>query len=400
MNHLLRQSTSSRNFVLGCAFGSFATFVVTKQRSRFTFESSAICEGSESKCPYKSPATPKKSECPYATNDTDSSNKVFNVYAQEIDPRNRVPYNVNQLPLEDQEKVLSAQRMKSSIPKSGGKDGETWTYPSPQIFYNALKRKNKADDVNVDDMNAVVAVHNSMNEQTWQKLLCWERLNHPEDMGNLKLVRFMGRPHDLTPKARVLSTVGARPKPFDRHDWYITRDGGKTEVRYVIDYYYDEVDTKSGNTRLPGAKESRIIHVDVRPALDSFEALKDRVYMAMPWNSDDILRTTPETVFEKTETILRGENEDEEEFEQRKQFASTNRTIEKECRSFMKAYQQCNDNESEEAMMAMMGLKLCMAQHVCEKGLVEQFMEDESEDSLAKISTCLEGWEESARRFM
>ena len=35
----------------------------------------------------------KESKCPYEGN-TDSSNKVFNVYAQEIDPRNRVPYVV------------------------------------------------------------------------------------------------------------------------------------------------------------------------------------------------------------------------------------------------------------------------------------------------------------------
>ena len=361
------------------------------------FTTWSVCEGGE--CPYdhSKKAKKKKSKCPYE-GDTDSSNKVFNVYAQEIDPRNRVPYNVNQLPLEDQEKVLSAERMKSSIPKSGGKEGETWTYPSPQIFYNALKRKNKADDVNVEDMNAVVAVHNSMNKQTWQKLLRWERLNHAEDIESLKLVRFMGRPHDLTPKARFLSTFGGRPKPFDRHDWYITRDGGKTEVRYVIDYYYDETDVKSGNTRLPGAKESRIIHVDVRPALDSFDAFKDRVHMAMPWNSDDILTSTPETIFEKTETILRGENEDEEEFLQRKQFAETNRKIEKECRSFMSAYQQCNNEE--EAQMAVMGLRLCMAQHVCKKGLVERFVQDESEEALSEITKCLEKWEESAKRFM
>lgn len=71
------------------------------------------CEGK--KCPYET----KTSSCPYEA-DSASSSKVFNVYAQEIDPRNRVPYNVNQLPLEDQEKVLSAERMKSSIPKSGG----------------------------------------------------------------------------------------------------------------------------------------------------------------------------------------------------------------------------------------------------------------------------------------
>ena len=51
-----------------------------------------LCEG---ECPYDHKAQKKKKEskCPYEGN-TDSSNKVFNVYAQEIDPRNRVPYVV------------------------------------------------------------------------------------------------------------------------------------------------------------------------------------------------------------------------------------------------------------------------------------------------------------------
>lgn len=32
------------------------------------------------------------------------------------------------------------------------------------------------------------------------------------------------------------------PLPFDRHDWYVDRCG--TEVRYVIDFYFD--DDKAG----------------------------------------------------------------------------------------------------------------------------------------------------------
>lgn len=73
----------------------------------------------------------------------------------------------------------------------------------------------------------------------------------------------MGRPQDLSPRARFFNLFYRTPKPFDRHDWTVDRCG--KEVRYVIDYY-------SG----PAGQEG-VFYCDVRPALDSFEALKDRV---------------------------------------------------------------------------------------------------------------------------
>lgn len=58
--------------------------------------------------------------------------------------------------------------------------------------------------------------------------------------------------------------------PFDRHDWIVDRCG--KEVRYVIDYYDGgEIDNKY-----------QFALLDVRPALDSFENMWDRmkvVYM-------------------------------------------------------------------------------------------------------------------------
>ena len=44
-----------------------------------------------------------------------------------------------------------------------------------------------------------------------------------------------------SPMARLMSWMG-HPLPFDRHDWYVDRCG--TEVRYVIDFYFD--DDKAG----------------------------------------------------------------------------------------------------------------------------------------------------------
>lgn len=41
--------------------------------------------------------------------------------------------------------------------------------------------------------------------------------------------------------ARLMSWIGG-PLPFDRHDWFVDRCGD--EVRYVIDFYFD--DDKAG----------------------------------------------------------------------------------------------------------------------------------------------------------
>lgn len=41
----------------------------------------------------------------------------------------------------------------------------------------------------------------------------------------------------FSPLARIKGWFGSDP-PFDRHDWYVDRCG--KEVRYVIDFYFDE----------------------------------------------------------------------------------------------------------------------------------------------------------------
>lgn len=71
----------------------------------------------------------------------------------------------------------------------------------------------------------------------------------------------MGKPDTLSPKAWFYSTFYGADKPFDRHDWIVSRCG--KEVRYVIDYY--------------GGAEETTFHVDVRPALDSPSAIFDRI---------------------------------------------------------------------------------------------------------------------------
>jgi hypothetical protein len=71
--------------------------------------------------------------------------------------------------------------------------------------------------------------------------------------------------------ASAVSSLQGFKLPFDRHDWIVDRCG--REVRYVIDFY-------SGAPQ-PGVPAS--MHLDVRPALDSLEALWDRLRMQAGW---------------------------------------------------------------------------------------------------------------------
>lgn len=115
------------------------------------------------------------------------------------------------------------------------------------------------------DMESVVAAHNTMNEITWKEVWTWELL-HRDTCSHPSLLRFLGRPDDLSPLARIRSWFGGS-LPFDRHDWYVDRCG--KEVRYVIDFYFDEEKAGSADA----------FEIVVRPALDSPGALLDRMKM-------------------------------------------------------------------------------------------------------------------------
>lgn len=210
-------------------------------------------------------------------------NVQYNVYSQPIDPKNNMPAVANQLPHPAQKEKLSTERIKSSIPK-GGTNDDNWTYPSPQMFYNSLARKDKLGDTTESEIESVVALHNNMNEKTWQKVVQWESLLTSSDQSQPKLLKFMGRPSDLSPKARLKSWMG-HPLPFDRHDWTVVRNDG-TEVRYVIDYYFDESRANdSSNSGLPALDNMDAVQsilVDVRPAIDSAESIFGR-FVKMPF---------------------------------------------------------------------------------------------------------------------
>lgn len=245
--------------------------------------------------PPESGATSSSSTFSKACESDSADAPVYDVYGQEISTDNMMPKQANQLPSPGQRVPLSTERESSTIPKGGGaKTGETWTYPSAQMFWNALSRKGKADDVDEGDMGTVVAVHNAMNERTWGEVVQWEKRFHCEECTDPKLLRFRGRPDDLSPAARWRMWVFGYPRPFDRHDWVIDRCG-KSSARYIIDYYYRE-DDASGDP----------IEIHVRPALDSISAAWDRVRSYGPPPTPDSDSDTTEDVKERPKVHVHG----------------------------------------------------------------------------------------------
>jgi cytochrome c heme-lyase len=150
------------------------------------------------------------------------------------------------------------------------------------MFFNAMRRKGWTPDE--ADMPAVVAIHNAVNERAWAEVVAWEaRAGGARACGGPRLVRFEGRPRDVSPKARLLNVLGYR-LPFDRHDWYVQRCG-KT-VRYVIDFY--NAAPGAASPPPPSSSSSPLpppvaLHLDVRPALDSPGAAWERVKAQAAW---------------------------------------------------------------------------------------------------------------------
>lgn len=304
---------------------------------------------------------------PLPTSSIPSESSTTKTLLSKLNPLNYMPVVLSQEKAPGQTVDLPISRERSTIPKADG-TGSFWEYPSPQQMYNAMVRKGY-DDTPTDAVESMVAVHNFLNEGAWAEILEWERRfadglipgaklcmqgeeNAKRKNGSLELVevekwgsptgevvvqeelttdwdtthhgpspllaRFMGRPDELTPKARMMQFLGwaspdrfGTPPPFDRHDWYVVRhnrksracpmtptdvsptakpadnvddsahsaqynaDGtvtlppGSEMVRYVIDYYEGPADNS------PDAEP--VFYLDVRPAVDSPDAAARRL---------------------------------------------------------------------------------------------------------------------------
>ncbi|RPA73150.1 cytochrome c and c1 heme-lyase [Ascobolus immersus RN42] len=237
-------------------------------------------------CPMNKPAP--KAEAPSAC----PMNPPTGASDEKLNPLNLMP-NLPQTRHASQKVDLPTERTISSIPKGEEATEGKWEYPSPQQMYNALIRKGH-DQTPEDAVEAMVAVHNFLNEGAWGEIKTWEHrwsnglweglkasftgehtpqedTHDPE--GEPRLLRFQGRSQDPTPKSQILQLVGkvfpkrATPPPFDRHDWFVKRKDGEVR-RYVIDYYSGGLEND-----LP------VFFLDVRPAIDSVGQGIERIGM-------------------------------------------------------------------------------------------------------------------------
>lgn len=228
--------------------------------------------------------------------------------SDDLSPLNMMP-TLGQTPLSAaQTAILSTEREVSTIPRTLTSEEDPtipktathWVYPSAQQFYNALVRKGFETDE--EDVDSMVFVHNVLNEVAWKQVLEWEarRKGIPvEQETEAELMRFKGRPGTLSPKARYYLFMGqlfpdsykyvcpvccsrdsvispdlpllvrlcSTEPPFDRHDWVVRRPSTNSEHRYVIDYYSAPSDPDG----------SPNFNLDVRPALDDFDAIRLRM---------------------------------------------------------------------------------------------------------------------------
>ncbi|RYP76247.1 hypothetical protein DL771_001866 [Monosporascus sp. 5C6A] len=272
-------------------------------------------------------SSPSACPVPHATRAPAPSRKPEpNSTLSKLNPLNYMFGDLSQERAPQQTHVLPTSRDPSTIPKGDGSGN--WEYPSPQQMYNALLRKGYAD-TDVTAVESMVSVHNFLNEGAWGEIMDWEkrfaggllkgwrlcsrgeqnfetqvkRYGYQKEVDNLQpsLVRFQGRPQDMTPKAAMLQVMGwlypgafgwvhpcmlhcdlkndanamySTEPPFDRHDWYVSRDinGERKEVRYVIDYY-------SGPPEPTGEP---VFYLDVRPAFTPTGAAE----RALRWGCD------------------------------------------------------------------------------------------------------------------
>ncbi|GAV53702.1 hypothetical protein ZYGR_0AK02040 [Zygosaccharomyces rouxii] len=244
---------------------------------------SASQVSSNSACPIMNDSSNTKPEtgaCP-VMQDSGASNESTG-----LNPLNNMPVFLSASKQQGQKLDLPTERTISSIPK-GDNANENWEYPSPQQMYNAMLRKGKIDpntgeEIPEDAVESMVQVHNFLNEGCWQEVLEWEKPHTQETHLEPKLLKFTGKPGQLTPRARyygILSKLFPNyfegEPPFDRHDWLVLRadpmsadpeNPGYRKIRYVIDFYGGPDDQDGMPT----------FHLDVRPALDNITNVRDR----------------------------------------------------------------------------------------------------------------------------
>lgn len=184
--------------------------------------------------PPQNSANPRSgSSCPIKAENAviTSSSPPLSSTLSKLNPLNYMPSNLSQSRAANQTIHLPIERTMSSIPR--GDADSNWEYPSPQQMYNAMLRKGY-DDTPQDAVESMVAVHNFLNEGAWAEIVEWERrfarglgygwqACRKGEEGSMtgagmiaseavvprpRLVRFQGRPNEMTPKAKMLQVLG------------------------------------------------------------------------------------------------------------------------------------------------------------------------------------------------
>ncbi|EPZ34062.1 Cytochrome c/c1 heme-lyase domain-containing protein [Rozella allomycis CSF55] len=115
------------------------------------------------------------SKCPVNHNQEIKSCPIDHNQNESINPLTQMPYSstleaASSVTAED----LSNSREMSTIPR--GDTEKLWEYPSPRMFYNALRRKGYETDP--ADVDMMVDVHNFLNEGVWDEVMKWEKKFH------------------------------------------------------------------------------------------------------------------------------------------------------------------------------------------------------------------------------
>ena len=104
---------------------------------------------------------------------------------------------------------------------SGGKVGTEGIWPLSDSSIYLLGWEFGPDDLEAEDMDHIIKIHNANNESAWQEVMLWESL-HSDQCTNPKLKSFGGKAKYFSPRARIRGWMGYE-MPFDRHDWIIDR---------------------------------------------------------------------------------------------------------------------------------------------------------------------------------
>lgn len=181
----------------------------------------------------KPPNSPSESACPYTPAESPNTTSSVSSQYSKYNPLNYMFPDLSQERAPNQSVALPTEREPSTIPKGTG-DGN-WEYPSPQQMYNALLRKGYTD-TDASAVESMVSVHNFLNEGAWAEIVEWERRfsgglvrgwemckkgeqdsmaganfqagANEDEISEPKLIRFMGRPKEMTPKAALIQLMG------------------------------------------------------------------------------------------------------------------------------------------------------------------------------------------------